>query len=59
MKPSILACLVLMLAGCATQEGAVRCEGRLEPINMPASKPMLENSSTPSTTSRSIGEGKS
>lgn len=59
MKPPMVACLVLMLAGCATQEGAVRCDGRLEPINMPASKPMLESSSIPSTTSRSIGEGES
>jgi len=27
--------LVVALAGCASQGNVVRCDGRLEPINMP------------------------
>lgn len=36
MSRRILATLLLMtLAGCVTNGDAVRCDGRLEPINMP------------------------
>jgi hypothetical protein len=34
MLVAVMACLV----GCASNSGAVRCDGRLEPINAPAAK---------------------
>lgn len=31
-----LACVMLVASGCASHRAAVRCNGRLEPINTPA-----------------------
>lgn len=31
----IVTCIALMLAGCATRNAMVRCDGHLEPINTP------------------------
>ena len=58
MKAPVIACLLLVLAGCATQGSAVRCDGRLEPINMP-SKAVQEKASASSTVSRNQAEGES
>lgn len=59
MKAPVIACLFLVLAGCATQRSAVRCNGRLEPINIP-SKAVQESSSVSSAaTSRNQAEGES
>lgn len=35
MRVVMTAYLVVALAGCASQGNVVRCDGRLEPINMP------------------------
>jgi hypothetical protein len=59
MKAPVLACLFLIMTGCATQGSAVRCDGRLEPINMPAANTLQKNSSTPPTAGRNAGEGES
>jgi hypothetical protein len=59
MKAPVLACLFLIMTGCATQGNAVRCDGRLEPINMPAANTLQKNSSTPPTATRNAGEGES
>lgn len=34
----VLACLLVVLTGCASHRNAVRCDGRLEPINLPAAR---------------------
>jgi hypothetical protein len=34
----VLASLILVFTGCALQRNAVRCDIRLEPINMPAAR---------------------
>ena len=36
MKALVIVNLLALLSGCAAEHGAVRCNGRLEPINMPA-----------------------
>jgi Flp pilus assembly protein TadD len=43
MKASVFACLLLALSGCASQSTAVRCDTRLEPINMPAAKTLTRD----------------
>jgi hypothetical protein len=58
MRAPVIVCLFLVLAGCATQGSAVRCDGRLEPINMP-SKAVQERSSASPTVSRKQAEGES
>lgn len=35
---TLVSCLLLGLAGCASNSHVVRCDGRLEPINTPASR---------------------
>jgi len=35
MQAVVVACLAVVLAGCASHNNFVRCEGRLEPINTP------------------------
>jgi hypothetical protein len=34
----VLASLLVVLTGCASQRNLVRCDGRLEPINVPAAR---------------------
>jgi hypothetical protein len=46
MKAIALACLTLTLLGCASQSNAVRCDGRLQPINAPASASVREGAPT-------------
>jgi hypothetical protein len=46
MKATALACLLLTLVGCASHSNAVRCDGRLQPINTPASASAPEGAST-------------
>jgi hypothetical protein len=58
MKAPVIACLLLVLAGCATQGSAVRCDGRLEPINM-SSKAVQESSSASPAVSLNQAEGES
>jgi hypothetical protein len=36
MKEFAVACVVVALAGCASHRHVVSCNGRLEPINLPA-----------------------
>ena len=36
MKGLVIVSLLALLSGCAVEHGTVRCNGRLEPINMPA-----------------------
>ena len=36
MKALVIVSLLALLSGCAVEHGTVRCNGRLEPINMPA-----------------------
>lgn len=59
MKAAVLSLSLLILAGCATHGSAVRCDGRLEPINMPVSKTMQESSSASSTADLAEAEGES
>lgn len=59
MKAPVLACLFLILTGCATQGSAVRCDGRLEPINMPAPTSSRENSNAQTTTNWNASEDES
>lgn len=37
MKLIAVVCLMLPLFGCASHGNAVRCDGRLQPVNAPAS----------------------
>lgn len=39
MNAIVVVTLAFVLAGCASNSNAVRCDGRLEPINTPASAP--------------------
>ena len=36
MKALVIVSLLALLSSCAAEHGGVRCNGRLEPINMPA-----------------------
>ena len=56
MKANVLMCFLVVLAGCTTQHAAVRCDGRLEPINQPAGKSTRVNSDSHSTASIDRGE---
>jgi hypothetical protein len=44
----VVTLLVVALAGCASKDNAVRCDGRLEPINAVVSreKPVVSDSET-------------
>lgn len=46
MQRNALMCLLMALAGCASHDAAIRCDGRLEPINQPAAKSTRANTST-------------
>ena len=59
MKAAVLTLVLMIATGCATPGSDVRCDGRLEPINMPASKMMEESSSASSTANLEEAEGES
>lgn len=52
MKAVVLGCLLAVLAGCASRGTAVRCDGRLEPINTPAPAAPSVSNASPAETSR-------
>lgn len=51
MERNALVWFLAMLAGCASHDAAIRCDGRLQPINQPAAKSTRANTSTLSRTS--------
>ena len=56
MKATVMMCFLAALTGCTTQHAAVRCHGRLEPINQPAGESTRVSSVSYSTADVDHGE---